>query len=114
MNSAGPLPLPRSAALDREPRLSVIIVNYESWPDVARLVAALLVEPEFLAGACQVVVVDNASPGPIPAEFLVARAGLQLEARRDNGGFAVGVNTGWRAARGPWLLILNPDVEIAS
>jgi GT2 family glycosyltransferase len=113
VNSAGPVP--RSAALDRErePRLSVIIVNYESWPDVARLVAALTAEPEFRAGACQVVVVDNASHGPIPAELLIPRAGLQLEARRDNGGFAVGVNTGWRAARGPWLLILNPDVEIA-
>jgi GT2 family glycosyltransferase len=92
----------------------VIIVNYETWPDVARLVGALTVEPEFLTGRCQVVVVDNASHGPIPAELLVPRTGLRLEARQDNGGFAVGVNTGWRAVRSPWLLILNPDVEIAS
>jgi len=106
--------LPRPAALGRQPRLSVIIVNYQTWPDVARLVAALTVEPEFLAGWCQVVVVDNASHGPIPAELQVPRAGLRLEARTDNGGFAAGVNTGWRAAGSPWLLILNPDVEIAS
>src|SRR5262249_40567260 len=58
--------------------------------------------------------VDNASREPIPAELSGTRPGLRLEARADNGGFAVGVNTGCSAARSPWLLILNPDVEIAS
>jgi GT2 family glycosyltransferase len=33
-----------------------------------------------------------------------------LIARAENGGFAVGVNTGWKAAQGRWLLLLNPDV----
>jgi GT2 family glycosyltransferase len=33
-----------------------------------------------------------------------------LIARTENGGFAVGVNTGWRSSRGSWILLLNPDV----
>ena len=40
--------------------------------------------------------------------------GLRLVARPDNEGFAAGVNAGWRVARSPWLLVLNPDVEVAS
>jgi GT2 family glycosyltransferase len=92
----------------------MIIVNYESWPDVVRLAGSLTAEPEFTAGRCQVVVVDNGSCGPIPEEFSRPRAGLRLEVHRDNDGFAAGVNTGWRAAQSPWLLVLNPDVEIAS
>jgi GT2 family glycosyltransferase len=63
-----------------------------------------------VAGVCEVVVVDNASAGPVPAALRHDRPGYRLIARPDNGGFAVGVNAGWRAARGGWLLLLNPDV----
>ncbi len=97
------------------PRLTVIIVNYNGWPDVLRLVSALAAEPEFDSGELEVVVVDNASPDPIPERLrLYPPSGLRLLARPDNGGFAVGVNAGWRLARSDWLLVLNPDVEIAS
>ncbi len=34
-------------------------------------------------------------------------------ARTNNEGFAAGVNAGWRQAQSPWLLILNPDVDVA-
>jgi N-acetylglucosaminyl-diphospho-decaprenol L-rhamnosyltransferase len=95
-----------------EPRLTVIVVNYESWPDVVRLVASLTVEAECRAGHCQVVVVDNASRGPIPEAIAAAPPGLRLIARPVNGGFAAGVNTGWRAAQSRWLLVLNPDVDV--
>ncbi len=95
------------------PRLTVIIVNYHGWPDVERLVSALAAEPEFGSGALQVVIVDNASPGPIPEQiWRYPPSRLQLLFRPDNGGFAVGVNAGWRLARSDWLLVLNPDVEI--
>jgi len=93
-------------------RLTVIIVNFESWPDVLRLTASLTAEPEFLSGRCQVIVVDNASSGSTPQSLASPRPGLRLIARPENGGFAAGVNDGWRAARDTWLLILNPDVEI--
>ena len=44
----------------------MIIVNYNGWPDVLRLVSALEDEPEFSSGELQIVVVDNASQGPDP------------------------------------------------
>jgi GT2 family glycosyltransferase len=93
--------------------LSVIIVNHESWPDAMRLTASLAAEPEFRSGQCEIVVVDNASRGPIPEAFLVPCPGLRLLAQPQNDGFAAGVNAGWRVTRSPWLLVLNPDVEVA-
>ena len=94
------------------PLLTVVIVNYDGWPDVLRLVASLAEEPEVGSGRCEVVVVDNATPGPIPVEMTVPRPGVRLVSRRDNGGFAAGVNAGWRASKSPWLLVLNPDVVV--
>jgi GT2 family glycosyltransferase len=94
------------------PRLTVIIVNYESWSETSRLTDSLSTETEFTSGLCQIVVVDNASLGPVPDSMATLRAGLHVLARPDNGGFAVGVNAGWRASRSSWLLVLNPDVEI--
>jgi GT2 family glycosyltransferase len=87
-----------------------VIVNYNAWPDVARLVETLAASPEVAEGVSEVVVVDNASDGPAPAVLTEPRPGVRFLPRGDNGGFAVGVNAGWRAARGRWLLLLNPDV----
>jgi GT2 family glycosyltransferase len=98
----------------RDARLTVIIVNYNSWPDVVRLVRSLAAEPEFRSGHCHVVVVDNASREAIPVELMGLEAGVRVVARAVNGGFAAGVNAGRRVARSPWLLVLNPDVEIES
>ncbi len=92
--------------------LTVVIVNYDGWSDVLRLVASLAEEPEVGSGRAEVVVVDNATPGPIPVEMTVPRPGVRLISRRDNGGFAAGVNAGWRASMSPWLLVLNPDVVV--
>jgi len=96
-----------------QPRLTVIIVNHESWPDVLQLTAALAAQPEFRSGCCRVVVVDNASRQPIPLVLAEPPPGLCVIARPDNEGFAAGVNAGWRQAQSPWLLILNPDVDVA-
>jgi GT2 family glycosyltransferase len=93
--------------------ISVVIVNYNAWPDVLRVVATLATAPEVAAGRAEVVVVDNASQGAIPAELRDLPDGVRLIARGDNGGFAAGVNAGWHAARGRWLLVLNPDVVVA-
>lgn len=95
------------------PTLSIVIVNYDSWSEVRRLVATLDATPEVAAGVCEVVVIDNASPTRPPLEFLEARfQGTRILLQGDNGGFSAGVNAGWRAARGRWLLVLNPDVVV--
>jgi N-acetylglucosaminyl-diphospho-decaprenol L-rhamnosyltransferase len=101
-----------TATDSRPARLTIIIVNHESWPDVLRLTASLAADHCFRLSQCQIVIVDNASKGPVPEAFLAPRPGLRLVARPHNEGFAAGVNAGWRVARSPWLLVLNPDVEV--
>lgn len=94
------------------PRLSLVIVNYGTWPDVLTQVAVISQAREFQTGLVELVVVDNHSPGPRPAHR-PALPGLTWLDMPANGGFAAGVNAGWAAARGAWLLLLNPDVEVS-
>ena len=92
------------------PRLSVVVVNYDGWEDVDRLVKGLAGSPEMVGRDCELVIVDNASQGPVPPDLRGPRPGVRVLIREENGGFAAGVNTGWLASEAPWLLILNPDV----
>jgi GT2 family glycosyltransferase len=62
------------------------------------------------SGTCEILIVDNASPEPIPSALLEPNHGRRLLLQPHNGGFASGVNAGWHASRAPWLLVLNPDV----
>ena len=98
--------------MNRTPRLSIVIVNYAGWPDVERLTAKLASAPEVGEGFCELIVVDNASPGPIPKTMLNPPGGVRLVARLSNDGFAAGVNAGRRVSQAPWLLMLNPDVDV--
>lgn len=102
-----------SVPMGRPPRLTAVIVNYNAWPETSGLVSALAGAPEVVAGDCAVTVVDNASEGPPPESLRRPPRGVRLIARRTNGGFAVGVNDGWRASDSRWLLVLNPDVEVS-
>jgi hypothetical protein len=57
-----------------------------------------------------VIVVDNASPdGSLAAVRDLPLDAIQLPS---NGGFARGVNAGWRAGSAPYVLLLNPDARI--
>jgi N-acetylglucosaminyl-diphospho-decaprenol L-rhamnosyltransferase len=91
-------------------RLSVVIVNYQSWPDVERLVLSLAESPAIAAGDSEILVVDNASGDPVPPSLLEPIHGVRLIFRHENDGFSSGVNAGWKASCNPWLLVLNPDV----
>ena len=102
-----------SSSVPRDPAgvaLSVVIVNYRSWGDVAALVDRLAGSPALAAGACEVLVVDNASGEAIPAALRVPPPGVRLLLQGTNAGFSAGVNAGWRASTGRWLLVLNPDI----
>lgn len=93
------------------PRLSLVVVNYDSWPDILAHAAMLGQAPELQSGTVEAIVVDNHSPTPAPANRPKLH-GLTWLDLPDNGGFAAGVNAGWHAARGEWLLLLNPDVKL--
>ena len=92
--------------------VSVVIVNYESWPDVASLVETLAESAELSQGRWEVIVVDNASRSEIPAPLHSPPDGVRLILNDRNLGFAAGVNLGCADARGAWILLLNPDVAI--
>ena len=94
----------------RSPRVAVVIVNYNAWDDVARLVKSLAGASEVSSGCCEVVVVDNGSSGAVPEMLRSPGFGVRLIDRGENGGFAAGVNAGWKAVQAPWLLLLNPDI----
>jgi GT2 family glycosyltransferase len=92
--------------------LSVLVVNYRSWDDVARIARSLAGSAEAARGLVELIVIDNDSGGEVPRNLDPPPRWARVVLRDDNGGFAVGVNAGWLASRGRWLLLLNPDVIV--
>jgi hypothetical protein len=89
------------------PRLSVILVNYATWEDTARLIGELPRSDDV-----EVVVVDNHSPRHRQLGQLRRRPGVSLRRWGRNRGFGRAVNEGVRLSRGEWLLLLNPDMSV--
>jgi N-acetylglucosaminyl-diphospho-decaprenol L-rhamnosyltransferase len=91
------------------PDLTAIVVTYRSAAHVGACLEAL----SAAAGRLEVelVVVDNASRDPTPALVRQASPGARLIVNETNRGFAAAVNQAARAARGRYLLLLNPDAR---
>ena len=88
------------------PRLSVVIVSYDSAAELRRTLPALAGE---LQGDDELIVVDNGSGDEtkaVVAELAPAARMIELDGNR---GFAAGCNLGAEAAAGDLLVILNPD-----
>jgi N-acetylglucosaminyl-diphospho-decaprenol L-rhamnosyltransferase len=104
-------PLAAPPAL-RTPLVSAVIVNYRRWDETAALVDQL-VQPRHIHGAdVEVIVVDNDSqPDPLE-EQLKQKKGVRVLRQPRNVGFSAGVNAGYQASRGDWVLVLNPDVVV--
>lgn len=87
------------------PDVDVVIVSYNSRAQLRNCV-----EPLMGLSGVYVIVVDNASPDrSLEAVSDLPVAAIQLP---ENGGFARGVNAGWRAGRARYVLLLNPDARI--
>lgn len=97
---------PADAAID----LSIIIV---SW-NVRDLLRACLTSIAETAGGLRVetIVVDSASHDGTPHMLATDFPAVTLLAQTANVGFARGNNLGLQAARGDYLLLLNPDTEL--
>lgn len=104
---------PRRSAAVAAPRLSVVIVNHRQWENTAALVRQLRAADAARAGAAEVIVVDNHSPPHRLIGQLRRTPGVSLRRWGRNRGFARAVNEGHRLSRGGWLLLLNPDMNVA-
>jgi GT2 family glycosyltransferase len=90
--------------------LSICLVNWNTRDLLRACLASIEAHPPAVAH--EILVADNASrdgsAAMVAAEFPRAR----LFANRSNLGYAEGNNQLLKAARGRWLLLLNPDTEI--
>ena len=85
--------------------VDVVVVAYNSRDRLRDCV-----EPLVGLSGIHVIVADNASPdGSLESVRDLPLTAIQLER---NGGFAHGVNAGWRAGSAPYVLLLNPDARI--
>src|SRR3954451_10410016 len=90
--------------MSARPRLSVLVVAYQSAPALRALLPAL--ERELRDGD-ELVVFDNASSDG--SAELAARAGARVVRNADNRGFAAACDQAAAAGAGGPLLLLTPD-----
>jgi GT2 family glycosyltransferase len=88
------------------PKVSLVIVVYESGPTLAKCLAAVRAQT-FTSH--EVILVDNASSDRTAQAAAEADRSIRLIENAENLGFAAAVNQGARAAHGRWLALLNPD-----
>lgn len=94
------------------PRLSVIIVNYNTR-DLLRACLQSLMQQTLPANELEIIVVDNASPDGSAAMVAESFPQVKLLAQTSNMWFCGGNNIGIQAATGDTVLLLNPDTEVA-
>lgn len=91
------------------PEVTVVIVNYRSPKLVADCVTSL--RRQRFGFDYEVIVVDNASGDDSVDVLRETVHDVTIVASPDNDGFGAGVNKGIAAARGRYILVLNPDTE---
>ncbi len=89
---------------------SVIIVNYHAGRLLTRCLET--VYRQETAYTYEVIIVDNESRPAEAAALAAAFPLARLVANSENLGFAAGNNQGFALARGRYLLLVNPDVEV--
>jgi N-acetylglucosaminyl-diphospho-decaprenol L-rhamnosyltransferase len=89
---------------------AVVIVNYRS----AELVERCLESVRAHGGALKLetVVIDNDSRDGSVERLRAALPATEVIPMARNGGFAAGVNAGFRHTRAEFVILLNPDTEI--
>lgn len=94
----------------RPPRVSIVIVTYNSEPWLTRCLESI--RGQSIVQAIEIIIVDNASTDASVAlaeRLLDGFAAAILIRSPENLGFCEGNNLGSRSARGTYLLFLNPD-----
>lgn len=92
------------------PRLTIVIVSYNTKADLARCLGSLRDTPPEVP--LEVVVVDNGSRDGSPAWVREHCPGVRLIEANENLGFARANNLGIRATHGELILLLNSDTIV--
>lgn len=95
---------------DSHPHVSVIVVTHNSLPALSECLGAIRLAAD--AVRLDLVLVDNASSDESLAETAGEFPEATIISNKQNLGFAAACNQGADAARGEYLLFLNPDVRI--
>lgn len=90
------------------PRVSLIIVNYQTMDKALELAGAAA------SGVDEVIVVDNASYPGDRAALASAHPSVTFVWNETNAGYGAGANRGAAVARGDVVVISNPDITIAA
>ncbi|MEL6723446.1 MAG: glycosyltransferase family 2 protein [Pseudomonadota bacterium] len=93
------------------PAISAIVVSYNTGGRLRECLYALCANP----GISEILIVDNGNPETDQAwiaRFARDRDTVRVLTGHGNVGFGAGVNLGVQAARGPHLLIINPDAVL--
>ena len=93
---------------EQKPKLSVVIVNYNTREDVLACLSFLSRSPEDL----QIIVVDNASRDGSAEAIRSEFPQVELLAMPENRWYCGGNNLGLARAQGKYVMLLNPDTEI--
>ena len=88
------------------PRVSIVVVAYESGPLLAECLAAVCAQS---VRDMEIILIDNASRDGAAVAAARAHPAATFIANAENLGFAAAVNQAARLARGRWLALLNPD-----
>ncbi len=99
----------RGSTEGAHPAVSVVIVSWNTRDMLLDTLASFLP----LAGVdCELIVVDNASSDDSCEAVAARHPEARILRNERNEGFAAGVTRGLRAARHPWVLLLNPDTLV--
>ncbi len=98
-------------------KLSVIIVNYNVKYFLTQCLRSTLeaqrrAEAAFGKNSCEIIVVDNASKDGSAAYIKEKFKTIHFIENQDNKGFSGANNQGIKAARGAFILLLNPDTIV--
>ena len=92
--------------------ISVIIVNYKSWKHLEQCLLSInkIVDKDI---KFEVIIIDNYSNDGQLDKFSEQFPSFTFVLNSGNNGFSNGCNTGAKAAKGEFLLFLNPDTIIS-
>lgn len=94
-------------------KLTVVLVSYNSSGIIGRALSSLA-KFNDLGNSLEVIVVNNAGSdiNELRREISAAKIPVKLLEADRNGGYGAGNNLGIAAASAPYIIIMNPDVEL--